>query len=158
MCTQDFAEGVKQKFVAFFAQKLHDLASVLNKLIQLKRITDGHGQWIFSDCERGPGGGTSSRLIIFAIFLQKNRDFGAILITFRTFEAIRITKFLKFRSHFRKLNCLAPSALPLLQVKSKMRLNARILSLNFSVTWLMGLKPFHTSCAIDSDHKILSVL
>ena len=44
MCTQDFAEGVKQKFVAFFAQKLHDLASVLNKLIQLKRITDGHGQ------------------------------------------------------------------------------------------------------------------
>ena len=33
--------------------------------------------------------------------------------------------------HFKELNCLAPSAPPLHQVKSKIRLNARILMLNF---------------------------
>ena len=39
--------GVNQKLFFFcsfffFARKLHDLALVLNKLIQLKRVTDGH--------------------------------------------------------------------------------------------------------------------
>ena len=52
---------------------------------------------------------------------------------FALFAAIRITKLLKFRSNFKELNCLAPSA-PLsllLQVKSKIRLYAHILRLNF---------------------------
>ena len=38
---------------------------------------------------------------------------------------------LKLRSFFKKLNCLASSAFPLFQVKSKTRLNTRILRLNF---------------------------
>ena len=29
----------------------------MNKLMQLKGVTDGHSQQIFSDCGRGPGDG-----------------------------------------------------------------------------------------------------
>ena len=41
MFDQDFAERGETK-VNFFTQKLPDLAPVLNKLMQLKRVTDGH--------------------------------------------------------------------------------------------------------------------
>ena len=37
----------------------------------------------------------------------------------------------KIQNYFKKLNCLATSTPPLLQIKSKIRLNARILRLNF---------------------------
>ena len=46
MHNQDFAKRGERK-VNFFAQTLSDLGSVLNKLIQLKRV---------NDCGRGPGG------------------------------------------------------------------------------------------------------
>ena len=39
-CNQDFAKRSEPK-VNFFAQKLPDLAPVLNKLMQLKRVIDG---------------------------------------------------------------------------------------------------------------------
>ena len=44
-----------------------------------------------------------------------------------------VTKLLKFKSYLKELSCFAPSAPlpPLLQVKSKIRLNARVLKLNF---------------------------
>ena len=39
----------------FFAQKLPDLAPVLYKLMQLKRVIVGHSNLIFSDCGRALG-------------------------------------------------------------------------------------------------------
>ena len=53
--------------------------------MQLKRVTDGHIHYIFSECAQGPGGGAPIRWAIFAIFQQKNRDFNTIFVTFRTF-------------------------------------------------------------------------
>ena len=40
MCNQDFAKWGEPK-VVFFAQKLRDLAPMLNSLMQLKRVPDG---------------------------------------------------------------------------------------------------------------------
>ena len=45
----------------FFAKKMPDLAPVLNKLMQLKRVADEHSHEIFSDCKREPGDGAPSR-------------------------------------------------------------------------------------------------
>ena len=56
-----------------------DLAPVLNKLMQLKRVADEHSHEIFSDCKREPGDGAPSRWVSFA---AKNSDFNAVLITF----------------------------------------------------------------------------
>ena len=64
----------------------------------------------------------------FVIFWKENGYFKAIRITFRTFsEPFERTKFLMFESQLKK-------SLPLLQVKSKIRLKSCILGLNF-VTW-----------------------
>ena len=64
---------------------------------------------------------------IFCKFLEKNRYFNAIQITFRTFsEPLERTKILMFESQLKKL-------LTLLQ-ESKTRLKSCILGLNFE-TW-----------------------
>ena len=67
--------------VAFFSQKLSDLGPVLNKLMQLKHVTDGHSHSIRS----GAWGHSPCRCAIFVILQQKNSNFKAILITLRTF-------------------------------------------------------------------------
>ena len=86
---------------------------MVNKLLQLKSITDG-GLY-----RRSPH--------LLGIF-RKNSYFNAIWITFRTFsEAFERTQFLRFESQLKKF-------LPLLQVKSKIRLKSCILGLNFA-TW-----------------------
>ena len=73
----------------------------------------------------GHGGGAPSRWEIYCKFLEKNRYFIAIKITFRTFsEPFERTKFLMFENQLKK-------SLPLLQVKSKTRLKSCILGLNF---------------------------
>ena len=54
----------------------------------------------------GPEGGAPGR---WAILKQKKRNFNAILKSYFTLlEAISITKFLKFKSNFKELNCFAP--------------------------------------------------
>ena len=61
----------------------------------------------------------------FVIFWKKNDYFNAIWITFRTFsEPFDKIKFLMFDSQLNK-------SLPLLQVKSKIRLKSCILGLKF---------------------------
>ena len=53
----------------------------------------------------GPKGGAPGRC---AILKQKKRNFNAILKSYFTLlEAILITKFLKFKTNFKELNCFA---------------------------------------------------
>ena len=80
--------------------------------MQLKRVRNG-GIVIkyYSDCGRGPGDGAPSRWAIFVIFQQKRSNFYVIL--FARFEAMQITKLLKFKSYFKEeLNFSAPLAPP----------------------------------------------
>ena len=69
-----------------FAQKLSNLNPVLNKPMQLKRITEGQSPQSLGD--------------LFKFLRQKN-DLNAILITFRMFlnQMNNYGKLLKFRSH-----------------------------------------------------------
>ena len=84
----------------------------------------------------GPESGAPGR---WAILKQKKRNFNAILKSyFILSEAIWKTKFLKFKSYFKELNCFAPQP-PLLLVKSKIGLNARILRLNFPSDFANGV-------------------
>ena len=73
------------------------LSGVLNQLAILKLITN-----------RGLGP-EPQPLDGFCDFSEKNSQFNAICITFRTFlEPIERTKLLKFESHLKKLNSSAP--------------------------------------------------
>ena len=72
---------------------------MLNKLVQLRRVTDGG---LVAPC----------RWAIFVILQQENSDFNGILIKFRTFWSHMITKLLIFKSYLKELNCLAPSIPP----------------------------------------------
>ena len=91
-CNQDFAkrEELEPKVVVFFAEKLSNLDAVLNKLMQLKRITDG-----------GLGGQSLQSLVNFGDFATKI----AILMAFQSHFARfwsnmnNYSKLLKFRSH-----------------------------------------------------------
>ena len=68
-------------------------------------------------------------------------------------------KIVKIQKSFQKIIFLSPFRPTLLQVKSKIRLNASLLRLNFlEVTWLRGLKSLHPGCATDCDLKILAVI
>ena len=69
----------------FFAQKLHDLALVLNKQMQLMCVTDGQSQYIFSDSERGPRGGPPASGRFLRFFSKRIETFNAVFITFCTF-------------------------------------------------------------------------
>ena len=57
-----------------FEQKLSNLGLLLNKLMQLERVTD-----------RGLGTEPPNHWAMFEILQHKNSDFNGILITFRTF-------------------------------------------------------------------------
>ena len=92
-----------------FAQKLSNLGLVLNKLMQLERVTD-----------RSLGVDPPNTGQCLRFYSTKIEILTAFSSPFALFEAASITKVLKFRSHFKDLNCLTPLALtPLLQVKSK---------------------------------------
>ena len=60
--------------VIFLAQNLCNLGFVLNKLMQLERVTD----W-------GLGGGAPNHWAMFVILQHKSSDFNGILIIFSTF-------------------------------------------------------------------------
>ena len=60
-----------------FAQKLPDLAPVLNKLLRFKRITDWHSHQTVH---------ASSHWAIFAILQQKSSDFNHILHFLKPYE------------------------------------------------------------------------
>ena len=66
---------------------------------------------------------------IFAVLQQKIAILTPFQSHFALFEVIGITKLLKFRSHFKRSTFIPPPAL--LQVNSKISLNACILRLNF---------------------------
>ena len=70
MCNQDFAEKSEPKR-NFLSKKLPDLAPMLNKLMQLKRVAEKHSYEIFSDGKRGPGGGAPSSWASFAVWQLK---------------------------------------------------------------------------------------
>ena len=70
----------KSKF--FCTKTAYDLDPVLNKLMQLMRVTKVHSHQRFTDRGWRPGGKVPSR---WAILRQKNSNFNAILIIFRTF-------------------------------------------------------------------------
>ena len=97
--------GVNQK-QSFFAQKLPDLAPVLNKLIQLKRVTNGTVTKHLVTVNKGLGADPPCATQ-FLQFCSKKSHFNAILIIFRIFEATWKSKLLKFRSYLKELNCLA---------------------------------------------------
>ena len=73
--TRILQRGVNQS--KLFAQNLPDLAPVLNKLMQLKRVT----KYLMTVDGRPSGGAPSS----CAILQQKYSNSNAILITFRSF-------------------------------------------------------------------------
>ena len=97
--------------------------------MQLKPVTNGAWERSHQPPEAmGVWGEAPSRWAIFCKFLEKNGCFNAIWITFRTFsEPFERTKFLRFKNLLKK-------TLPLLHVKSKIRLKSCILGLD-SVTW-----------------------
>ena len=95
-------------------KKSFEMGDVANKLVWLKRITDG-------DLEKEP-----SEAWRFCVIFGKNNYFNGTMITFCTFfEPFEITKFcdLKDKKKFFSIFYL--------QVKSKSRLNSCILGLNF---------------------------
>ena len=96
---QDFAKKGKPK--KFFTQKLPNLAPVLNKLMQLKRVTDEQSLWYLVTVDGGLAAGRCN----YVAKIQKS------------FQRIKL------------LSTFKPP--PLLQVKPKTRSNARILRLNF---------------------------
>ena len=102
-----FFRGLNQN-LNFFLLENYNLSGMLNKEMQLERITNG---------------GRSRRFLSF--FEKKNSLFNAIWIIFYTFlEPFEKTKWLKFGSHTKELNCPAPPTL--LTVKFKTGLNACI--------------------------------
>ena len=84
-----------------FAQKLFNLGLVLNKLMQLERVTDR---------SLGAEPPTTGQCLKF--YSTKIAILTAFSSPFALFEAASMTKLLKFRSHFKDLNCLTPLALP----------------------------------------------
>ena len=142
-----------------FCTKTARFSPVLNKLMQLKRVTDRHSHLIFRDWCGGHGGGAPSHWAIFVILHLKIAILTPFYSHFILFEGIWITKLLKPRGQFQRIKLLSTFSPPsLLQVKSKTRLNARILRINFLSDLVKGLKPLHSGCVTDCDLKILSVL
>ena len=106
------------------------LGDVVSKLVQLKCVTDGTWRWSHQLPETMGVWGRSSQPLgdFLSVSGKKNGYFNASWITFHMFsEPFKRTKFLRFESQLNK-------SLPLLQVKSKIRLKSCILWLNF-VTW-----------------------
>ena len=64
----------------------------------------------------------------------------------------------KIQKSFQRIELLFTSDPSLLLVKSKIRLNACILRLNFRSDFANGFKPRHPSCTTDCDLKMVSVL
>ena len=127
--------------------------------MQLKRVTNEGTVIKYKATMEGAWGRTPQMLGDFCDFAAKKKQF---LCHFnRTSHVLSHTNhyIAKIQKLFqRRIKFLRPFSSPLLQIKSKIRLNAHILRLNFYVTWLRELKPLHPGCVTDRDLQILSVL
>ena len=83
--TRILLREVNQNLLFFFAQKLSNLAPVLKKLMQLKRVTEGSIVTKYVVSLNGGLGAEPQPLGDFRDFAAKNSNFNAILITIRTF-------------------------------------------------------------------------